>query len=62
MRHVSRTRRANLDRLLERIKLHSNISVKYVHINQQIADILTTSSFTRDKLDELMTLFGIVLE
>ena len=30
----------NLDWLIERVKLDSNMSVKYVHTNKQIADIL----------------------
>ena len=39
MRHVSRTHRGNLYWLCERISVSSNISVKYVHTNQQIASI-----------------------
>ena len=34
----------------------------HVHTDQQIADILTNGSFTRDEWDELMLLFGMVLE
>ena len=41
MRHVSRTHRVNLGWLCHRIKLNSNSSVKYVHTNQLIGDILT---------------------
>ena len=56
IRHVSQTRRANLDSL----NLDSNISVTYLHTHQQITDILTEGSFSRDKWNDLMILFGIV--
>ena len=39
MSHVLRTHRVNLDWLFEKNDLNSNMSVKYVHSNQQIADI-----------------------
>ena len=43
--------------------LTSNISVKYVHSNQQIADILTKGSFACDRRNELMMiLFDSVSE
>ena len=65
MRHASRTYRVNLDWLLERINSDSNFSVKCVHTMQQILDMffffLTKGSCTREKCNELMILFGIVL-
>ena len=45
MRHASRTRPADLECLFEKGDLDLNISVKYVHTNQQIADISTKGSF-----------------
>ena len=49
MRHVSRTHRVQLGWLYEIIRLNSNISLKYVHADQQIEDIcLPKGSFTRD--------------
>ena len=53
------THRVNLDRRLEQVNLDSNMPVKCVYTNQQIADILTKGSFTRDKWNELMILLGI---
>ena len=49
MRHVSTTHRANLDRKFDRINLDSRIQIKYVNTSKQIADILTTGSFSREK-------------
>ena len=60
MRDMSRTHRVDLDWLCERINVDSNICVKYVHTNQQIADMLMKASFTRDSSSELMILFGTV--
>ena len=36
--------------------------MKYVHTTQQIADVVSGGSFTRDKWNELMILFGVVPE
>ena len=36
--------------------------MRYVRVNQQIVDIAATGSFTRDKWNELTTVFGIVSE
>ena len=49
MRHVSRTHRVALDWLLDRINLDPKIQIKYVNAQNQLADILTNSSFTRDE-------------
>ena len=48
MRHVSRTHRVALDRLLDKINLDPKIQIKYIDTKHQIADILTTRNFTRD--------------
>ena len=37
-----------------------HISMTYVHTKQQIADILTKSSFTRERWNELMILLGVL--
>ena len=59
MRHVSRTHRVALDWLFDRINLDSKIQIKYVDTKNQLADILTKGSFTRDELNHLLTLFNI---
>ena len=41
MRHVSRTHRVALDWLFDRINLDSKIEIKYIDINNHLADILT---------------------
>ena len=46
MRHVSRTHRVDFGLLFCRINLDPRIQIKYINTNQQIADILTTSSFS----------------
>ena len=49
MRHVSRTHRDALDWLFDRINLDSMIQIKYVDTKNQLADIQTKGSFTRDE-------------
>ena len=39
MRHVSRTHRVDLDRLLDRINLPPKINIKYVDTKNQLADM-----------------------
>ena len=41
MRHVSRTHRAALDWLFDRINLDSEIQIRYIDTKHQLADILT---------------------
>ena len=48
-RHVSRTHRVALDWLIDRINLDSKIQIKYIDTKNQLADILTKGSFTRDE-------------
>ena len=59
MRHVSRTHRVALDWLFDRINLDSKIQIKYIDTKNQLADILTKGSFTRDEWNHLLCLFHI---
>ena len=59
MRHVSRTHRIALDWLFDRINLDSKIQIKYIDTKNQLADILTKGSFTRDEWNHLLCLFNI---
>ena len=59
MRHVSRTHRVALDWLFDRINLDPKIQIKYIDTKNQLADILTKGSFTRDEWNHLLTLFSI---
>ena len=49
MRHVSRTLRVALDWLFDRINLEPKIQIKYVDNKNQLADMLTKESFSRDE-------------
>ena len=49
-RHVLRTHRAALDWLFDRINLDPKVQIKYVESKNQLADIPTKDSFTRDEL------------
>ena len=59
MRHVSRTHGVALDWLFVRINLDSKIQIKYIDTRNQLADILTKGSFTRDEWNHLLCLFNI---
>ena len=59
MRHVSRTHRVALDWLFDRINLDPKIPIKYVDTKNQLADMLTRGSFTRDEWDHLLRLLNI---
>ena len=59
MRHVSRTHRVALDWSFDRINLDTKIQIKYIDTKNQLADILTKGSFTRDEWNHLLTLFNI---
>ena len=59
MRHVSRTHRVAFDWLFDRINLDSKIQIKYIDTKNQLADILTKGSFTRDERNHLLCLFNI---
>ena len=60
MRHVSRTHRVALDWLFDRINLEPKIQIKHVDTKNQLADMLTKESFTRDEWNRLLRLFNIV--
>ena len=49
LRHVSRTHRVALDWLFDRINLEHQIQIKHVNTKNQIADMLTKGSFSRDE-------------
>ena len=59
MRHVSRTHRAALDWLFDRINLGPKNQIKYIDTKNQLADILTKGNFTRDEWNHLLCLFNI---
>ena len=59
MRHVSRTHRVALDWLFDRINLDPKIQIKYIGTKNQLADILTKGSFTRDEWNHLLCLFNV---
>ena len=59
-RHVSRTHRVDLDWLLDRINLCPGVQTKCVDTNQEIADILTQGSFSRERRSQLTQLFNLV--
>ena len=55
MRHVSRTHRVPLGWLFDRIiNLNPQIQIKYVDAKNQLADILTEGSFTRNEWNHLL--------
>ena len=58
-RHVSHTHRVALDPLFDEINVDPIIHVKYVDTQNQLADILTKGSFTRNGWDKLLRLFNI---
>ena len=55
----SRTHRVALDWVFDRINLDPKIQIKYIDTKNQLADILTKGSFTRDEWNHLLTLFNI---
>ena len=61
MRHVSRTHKVALDWLFDRIKFNKHkIQIKYVDTKNQLADIPTKGSFTRDEWNHLLRLLNIM--
>ena len=60
MRHVSRIHRVALDWLFDRINLDPKIQIKYVDTKNQLADILTKGSFSRNEWNHLLCLFKIM--
>ena len=59
MRHVSRSHRVALDWLFDRINLDLKIQIKYIDTKNQLADMLTNGSFTRDEWNNLHNLFNV---
>ena len=62
MRHVSRTHRVALDRLLDRMNFDPMMQIEYVDTARQIAHVLTKGSLTREKWNRLIALFNIMDE
>ena len=58
MRHVSRTHRASLGWLVDRVNLDPRIQIKYVDTKNQLADVLTKGNFTLDEWNHLLRLFN----
>ena len=58
-RHVSRSHRVALDCLFDRINLDPKFQIKYVDAKNQLADLWTKGSFTRDEWNHLLCLFNI---
>ena len=59
MRHASRAYRVALDWLSDRINLDSKIQIKYADTKDQLAEILTKGSFTRDEWNHLFHVCSI---
>ena len=57
MRHVSRAHRVALHWLFDRINLDPKIQIKYVDTNNQLADILTEGSFSKDEWNHFSVFF-----
>ena len=60
MRHVSRNHRVALDWLFDRINLEPKSQIKHVDTKNQLADMLTKESFTRDEWNHLLRLFNFM--
>ena len=60
MRHVSRTHRVALDWLFDRINWEPKIQIKCVDTKDELADMLTKESFTRDEWNHLLCLFKMM--
>ena len=58
MRHISRTRRVDLDWQFDSINLWRANRFFHVNTNQQIADVLTKGSFSKKQWTQLTHLFG----
>ena len=60
MRHVSRTHRVAIDGLFDRINVEPQIQINYVDFNNQLADMPTKGSFTRDEWNHLLHLLNMM--
>ena len=61
MGHVSRSHRIPLNWLFDRINLEPKIQIKYVDTKNQLPDMLTKGSFTRDEWCNLLRLLNIMI-
>ena len=59
MRHVSGTHSVALDWLFDGSNLEPKIQIKFVDTRNQLADILTNGSCSRDEWNHLLRLFNI---
>ena len=57
---MSRNHRVALDWLFDRINFDPTIQIKYVDTTNELADMLTKGSFTRDDWKHLLRLFNIM--
>ena len=57
-----RTHRIVLDRVFDGIHLDSKIQIRYVETKDQLADILTKGSFTREEWNEPFQLTNVVTD
>ena len=60
MRHVTRTHRVALDWLFDRINFDPKIQIRYVDTKNQLADILTKGSFSKDEWNNLIRSLNIM--
>ena len=60
MRHVSGNHRVALDWSFDRINFEPKFQIKNVDTKNQLADMLTKESFTRDEWNNLLRLFNIM--
>ena len=60
MRHVSRAHRVALDWLFDRIISEPKIQIKFLDTKNQLADMLTKASYSRDEWNHLLRLFNIM--
>ena len=58
--HLSRTHRVALDSLFDRINLKPKIQIKYIDTKNQLADMLTKGSFSKNEWYHLLCLFNIM--
>ena len=62
MRHTSRTHRVDLDWQYDHNNLDPMIQIKYVNTTQELADIPTKGSVTRDRWTQLTLLLNLVTQ
>ena len=60
MTHVLRTPRVGLDWLFDRINSAPKIQIKFVDTKNQLADMLTKGSFSRDEWNHVLCFFNVM--